>query len=214
MIDASSPGAPWTQASTAAAGQGRRPRAGAAGVDAWITGIRREQAPTRAGARKLERDERRGIWKFNPLADWSEKDLWRYIVEHDLPYNPLHDHGLRVDRLRAVHAAGEPAARAAGPARTRPSAAFTCDRRMSYELSDLETLEAESIFIMREVAAELERPVLLFSGGKDSIVLLRLAEKAFRPGRFPFPVMHVDTGHNFPEVIEFRDRLVARSASA
>ena len=62
---------------------------------------------------------------------------------------------------------------------------------------------------MREVAAELERPVLLFSGGKDSIVLLRLAEKAFRPGKFPFPVMHVDTGHNFPEVIEFRDRRVA-----
>ena len=62
---------------------------------------------------------------------------------------------------------------------------------------------------MREVAAELERPVLLFSGGKDSIVLLRLAEKAFRPARFPFPLMHVDTGHNFPEVIEFRDRRVA-----
>src|SRR5688500_19979007 len=59
---------------------------------------------------------------------------------------------------------------------------------------------------MREVAAERERPVLLFSGGKDSIVLLRLAEKAFRPGKFPFPVMHVDTGHNFPEVVEFRDR--------
>src|SRR5512143_2321140 len=62
---------------------------------------------------------------------------------------------------------------------------------------------------MREVAAELQHPVLLFSGGKDSIVLLRLAEKAFRPARFPFPVMHVDTGHNFPEVIEFRDRRVA-----
>ena len=80
----------------------------------------------------------------------------------------------------------------------------------TYELSHLETLEAESIHIFREVAAELERPVLLFSGGKDSIVLLRLAEKAFRPGRFPFPVMHVDTGHNFPEVIEFRDRLVSQ----
>ncbi len=79
---------------------------------------------------------------------------------------------------------------------------------LTYELSHLETLEAESIHIFREVAAELERPVLLFSGGKDSIVLLRLAEKAFRPGRFPFPVMHVDTGHNFPEVIEFRDRLI------
>jgi sulfate adenylyltransferase subunit 2 len=77
------------------------------------------------------------------------------------------------------------------------------------ELSHLRALEAEAVHIFREVAAELERPVLLFSGGKDSIVLLRLAEKAFRPGRFPFPVMHVDTGHNFPEVIEFRDRRVA-----
>ncbi len=81
---------------------------------------------------------------------------------------------------------------------------------LHYELSDLDTLEAESIHIFREVAAELERPVLLFSGGKDSLVLLRLAEKAFRPGRFPFPIMHVDTGHNFPEVIEFRDRLIAQ----
>src|SRR5438067_10418208 len=79
---------------------------------------------------------------------------------------------------------------------------------MSYELSYLRTLESEAIHVMREVAAELERPVLLFSGGKDSIVLLRLAEKAFRPARFPFPVMHVDTGHNFPEVIEFRDSRV------
>src|SRR5215469_5141098 len=80
--------------------------------------------------------------------------------------------------------------------------------RAKYELSHLQTLESESIYIMREVAAQFERPVLLFSGGKDSIVLMRLAEKAFRPGRFPFPVMHVDTGHNFPEVIEFRDQLV------
>jgi sulfate adenylyltransferase subunit 2 len=80
---------------------------------------------------------------------------------------------------------------------------------MTYELSHLEALEAESIHIFREVAAELERPVLLFSGGKDSIVLLRLAEKAFRPGGFPFPIMHVDTGHNFPEVLKFRDRRVA-----
>ena len=80
---------------------------------------------------------------------------------------------------------------------------------LTYELSHLEALEAESIHIFREVAAEFERPVLLFSGGKDSLVLLRLAEKAFRPARFPFPIMHVDTGHNFPEVLEFRDRLVS-----
>src|ERR671937_470598 len=80
---------------------------------------------------------------------------------------------------------------------------------MSYELSHLRTLEAEAVHVMREVAAEFERPVLLFSGGKDSAVLLRLAEKAFRPARFPFPVMHVDTGHNFPEALEFRDRRMA-----
>jgi sulfate adenylyltransferase subunit 2 len=75
-------------------------------------------------------------------------------------------------------------------------------------MDHLEQLEAEAIHIIREVAAELEKPVLLFSGGKDSIVLLHLARKAFRPGDIPFPVMHVDTGHNFPEVIEFRDRVV------
>jgi sulfate adenylyltransferase subunit 2 len=80
---------------------------------------------------------------------------------------------------------------------------------MTRELTHIRALEAEAIHVMREVAAELENPVLLFSGGKDSIVLLRLAEKAFRPGRFPFRLMHVDTGHNFPEVIEFRDRRVA-----
>jgi sulfate adenylyltransferase subunit 2 len=77
------------------------------------------------------------------------------------------------------------------------------------QLSHLRALESEGIHVMREVAAEFERPVLLFSGGKDSIVLLRLAEKAFRPAPFPFPLMHVDTGHDFPEVIEFRDRRVA-----
>ena len=82
-------------------------------------------------------------------------------------------------------------------------------QRSDYLLSQLDVLEAESIHIFREVAAEFERPVLLFSGGKDSLVMLRLAEKAFWPAPIPFPVMHVDTGHNFPEVIEFRDRRVA-----
>jgi sulfate adenylyltransferase subunit 2 len=77
-----------------------------------------------------------------------------------------------------------------------------------YQLSQLQTLEAEAIFIIREVVAEFERPVLLFSGGKDSITMLRLAEKAFHPARIPFPVMHVDTGHNFQEVLDFRDRRV------
>src|SRR3954465_10745876 len=78
-----------------------------------------------------------------------------------------------------------------------------------YRVSHLDALEAESIFVMREVVAEMERPVLLFSGGKDSIVMLRLAQKAFAPANIPFPVMHVDTGHNFPEVLEYRDERVA-----
>jgi sulfate adenylyltransferase subunit 2 len=81
--------------------------------------------------------------------------------------------------------------------------------RADYLLSQLDVLEAESIHIMREVAAEFERPVLLFSGGKDSIVMLALAERAFWPAKIPFPVMHVDTGHNFAEVIDYRDRRVA-----
>jgi sulfate adenylyltransferase subunit 2 len=83
------------------------------------------------------------------------------------------------------------------------------DGSMATQLSHLDALEAESIHIMREVAAEFERPVMLFSGGKDSAVMLRLAEKAFWPARIPFPVMHVDTGHNFEEVLEYRDRRVA-----
>lgn len=91
---------------------------------------------------------------------------------------------------------------------TAPPAAATVGH---YQLSHLRTLEAEAIHIIREVAAEFERPVLLFSGGKDSIVMLHLAVKAFAPGRLPFPVMHVDTGHNFDEVIAARDELVERT---
>lgn len=80
----------------------------------------------------------------------------------------------------------------------------------AYKLDHLDQLEAEAIHIFREVAGQFERPALLFSGGKDSITLVHLAMKAFRPGRFPFPLVHVDTGHNFPEVIEFRDRIAAQ----
>lgn len=80
----------------------------------------------------------------------------------------------------------------------------------SYNLTHLKQLEAEAIFIMREVAAQFEKPVLLFSGGKDSIVMVRLAQKAFAPAKFPFPLMHIDTGHNFVEAIDFRDDMVAK----
>jgi sulfate adenylyltransferase subunit 2 len=78
----------------------------------------------------------------------------------------------------------------------------------SYNLTHLEELESEAIFVLREVAAQFEKPVMLFSGGKDSIIMFHLARKAFYPGKIPFPLMHVDTGHNFPETIEFRDKLM------
>ena len=93
VIDASSPGAPWTQNNCCGQAKVDGLELALAGTEAWITGIRREQGPTRAGARKLERDEKRGIWKLNPLADWTDKDIWRYIFENDLPYNALHDQG-------------------------------------------------------------------------------------------------------------------------
>ena len=96
-----------------------------------------------------------------------------------------------------VPAAPEP------PAEALPSAGIPPLARRNH----LDTLESEAIYVMREAAAEFERPVLLFSGGKDSTVLVRLARKAFWPGRIPFPLLHVDTGHNFPEALEFRDRL-------
>jgi phosphoadenosine phosphosulfate reductase len=93
VIDARSPDQPWTAEHCCGAAKVDGLERALSDVDAWITGIRREQASTRAGAAKLERDERRGIWKVNPLADWSEKDVWTYIFKHDLPYHPLHDQG-------------------------------------------------------------------------------------------------------------------------
>jgi phosphoadenosine phosphosulfate reductase len=93
LFDASSPGEPWTLQHCCSTVKVDALERALTGVDAWITGIRREQADTRVGAEKLERDERRGIWKVNPLAEWTEKDVWTYIFKHDLPYNPLHDQG-------------------------------------------------------------------------------------------------------------------------
>ena len=180
-----------------------------AGLDGWITGMRREQSPTRADAPKLGWDERHELWQANPLADWTEAAVDAYIEERELPVNALHARGYA--SIGCTHCT-EPGVGPRGALeRDRQDRVRAPRRRMtaSNHRSHLDELEAEAVHIMREVAAELERPVLLFSGGKDSIVLLRLAEKAFRPGRFPFPLMHVDTGHNFPEVIEYRDRRVA-----
>jgi phosphoadenosine phosphosulfate reductase len=93
VFDASNPANPWTVRNCCSAAKIEALERALADVDGWITGIRRDQTNTRSGADKLERDERRGIWKVNPLADWTEKDVWTYIFEHDLPYHPLHDQG-------------------------------------------------------------------------------------------------------------------------
>ena len=93
VMDARSPDEPWTITRCCSEAKVDALERALEGVDAWITGIRREQATTRAGADKLELDEPRGIWKVNPLAEWTEKDVWSYIFKHDLPYNPLHDRG-------------------------------------------------------------------------------------------------------------------------
>ena len=93
VIDASSPGAPWSRENCCGQAKVDGLEQALVGVEAWVTGIRREQGPTRAGTAKLERDEKRDIWKVNPLADWTDKEIWTYIAKHDLPYNPLHDHG-------------------------------------------------------------------------------------------------------------------------
>jgi len=93
VLDAQSPDEPWTVQNCCGAAKVAALETALSNVDAWITGIRREQAQTRSAAPKLEYDERRGIWKLNPLADWTEKDIWRYIFEHELPYHPLHDEG-------------------------------------------------------------------------------------------------------------------------
>jgi phosphoadenosine phosphosulfate reductase len=93
VIDATSPGEAWTQSDCCSAAKVAGLEQALSQVDAWVTGIRREQAATRAQAPKVQREGRRGIVKLNPLADWSEKDVWTYVFEHDLPYNPLHDEG-------------------------------------------------------------------------------------------------------------------------
>ena len=95
VYDASNPERPWTGGDHCCGVQkvAALENALSNDVDAWITGIRREQAPTRANAEHVERDEKRGIWKFNPLAEWTDKDVWNYISKHDLPYHPLHDQG-------------------------------------------------------------------------------------------------------------------------
>ena len=187
------------------------------GKNAWITGLRREQSGTRAEVPRIDTSDSKRT-KFNPLADWTWGDVWHYIALNKVDYNPLHDQffpSIGCEPCTRAISVGEDfragrwwwedeSAKECGLHVKRPATIETAPAR---QLSNahLDALEEETIFILREVAAAFERPTLLFSGGKDSLVMLRCAEKAFGAGRIPFPFLMIDTGHNFPEVTDFRD---------
>jgi sulfate adenylyltransferase subunit 2 len=197
------------------------------GQRGWITGLRREQSATRADVPLIDRSDldparadrpSAGLLQFNPLADWSWGDVWHHIARHGLDYNPLHDRFYPsigcAPCTRAVSVgedfrAGrwwweQDGAKECGLHSAKECGSHSAPPRL--DNSQLDALEEETIFILREVAAAFERPALLFSGGKDSLVLLRCAEKAFGRGRLPYPLLMIDTGHNFPEVLAFRDQ--------
>ena len=182
--------------------------------------MRRVDAPTRANTPIVQWDERNGLVKVNPIAAWSDEEFNDYIAANGILENPLVSEGylsIGCAPCTAKPLAGRrPAQRPLGrPGQdrmwvARMTATIDAPDRTPAPLDALGRLESEAIHIMREVAGEFDRPVILFSGGKDSTVLLHLAVKAFWPAPVPFPLLHVDTGHNFDEVIEFRDRVVER----
>jgi sulfate adenylyltransferase subunit 2 len=214
-----------------------------AGKKAWVTGLRAAQSVTRNELPPRHWDADNGLEKVNPLADWSEREVWTYIRSHAVPYNALHDRSYpsigcaplhaggrhRRGRARRALVVGEPGDQGVRLASQDNGRTDTkaCHQRLTHRaighrsqepdmnrlntrtLTHLDWLEADAIHILREVAGQCANPALLFSGGKDSICLLRLAEKAFRPGPLPFPLLHIDTGHNYPEVIAFRDQRAA-----
>jgi 3'-phosphoadenosine 5'-phosphosulfate sulfotransferase (PAPS reductase)/FAD synthetase len=198
-----------------------------AGKQAWITGLRAAQSPTRDKLKTVAFDHANNLVKISPLADWSEREVWVYLRANNvLPQHRLRslhprggrrrrsalrplvvgtgiDQGMRAARGRRWPTAPRPRTpdfRGNRFMNARAHADALRVREASHGASArLDWLESEAIHILREAAAECRMPALLFSGGKDSLVLLRLAEKAFRPGGFPFPLLHVDTGHNFPK---------------
>ncbi|PRD19160.1 UNVERIFIED_CONTAM: cysD [Trichonephila clavipes] len=160
------------------------------GYEVWITGIRREQSDNRDQMEPVEWDSSNQIIKIHPLFDWTLAEVELQLKNNFIPYNPLHDKGF-------PSIGCQPCTRA-----IQPGEDFRAGRWW------WEDKKAEAIYILREVAGQFEKPALLFSGGKDSITLVHLAKKAFRPGKFPFPLVHIDTGHNFQETLDFRNQLV------
>ena len=192
--------------------------------EAWVTGVRREDNSLRANTPVVEWDAAHQMVKINPVAAWRSDEVMAYAGHHGVPVNLLLDEGypsIGCEPCTRPVAPGEDprAGRWAGHTKTecglhvaeeQDTIPVTTTDLPSRTLNHLAALESEAIHIFREMVSELERPVLLFSGGKDSIVMLHLAAKAFWPAPVPFPVLHVDTGHNFPEVLAHRDATVER----
>ena len=187
------------------------------GAQGWITGIRREHSDERADVPLAAWDEERGLIKVNPIADWSTQELTAYIAENNMPVNPLHARGF-------ISIGCQPCTRAVQPGEHPRAGRWWWENeekkecglhmnprreregRMTALVSHLKLLEAESIHIFREAAAQFRAPVLLYSIGKDSTVLLHLARKAFWPAKPPFPLLHIDTTWKFRDMIAFRDK--------
>jgi len=186
------------------------------GAQGWIAGVRREHSEDRAEVPLTAWDEARALLKVNPIADWSTQELTAYIADNNIPVNPLHARGFVSigcqPCTRAVLAGEHPRA---GRWWWEHEEKKECglhlnprrrEGRMTALVSHLKLLEAESIHIFREAAAQFRAPVLMYSIGKDSTVLLHLARKAFWPAKPPFPLLHIDTTWKFRDMIAFRDR--------
>ena len=217
---------PWMRARPAATcarcGHSGARSEGAAG---WITGLRRGQSAGRAEVPFAAWDEDYGLIKINPIADWSAGAARRLHQGQRHPRQSAARARVPIDRLPALHAryparrghprrtlvVGERGRQGVRVARTQASACGCI--RMSAPSTHLDLLEAESIHIFREAAAQFRKPVLLYSIGKDSTVLLHLARKAFYPAKPPFPLLHVDTTWKFRDMIAFRDRTARASGS-
>ncbi len=170
----------------------------------WITALRKVQNPNRAGLDIVSHDGNFGALKVSPFFYWSDAEMDAYLDAAQaartsgiisIPPRPTRNASAACTPRGARQAVNAPEVATAIP---RSTAHLSSRLMTSYHLDHLQHLETEAIHIMREVAGEFERPALLFSGGKDSICLLRLAEKAFRPSDLPMPLLNVDTGHHFP----------------
>lgn len=186
------------------------------GYDGWITGVRAEQSITRVETKLSEFDADFGLLKFNPLSDWSSSDVEVFLKEHKIPMNPLYKKGFKsIGCEPCTRAVKDDEDMRAGRWWWEKPEHKECGLHTKQQTANklsghLKRLEDESIYILREVVASFSNPVMMYSIGKDSSVMLHLARKAFHPAKIPFPLLHVDTMWKFKEMIDFRDKTVEK----